>query len=86
LIRKIYEVDPLVCPKCNGQMRIRAFIEEQEVIKKILTHLGVYLARFKTPPRAPPKKFRLNYSYSQVPAFDDSLHADPEYSVDAYLS
>ena len=22
LIRKIYEVDPLICPKCNGQMRI----------------------------------------------------------------
>ena len=41
LIRKIYEVDPLVCPKCNGHMRIRAFIEEQEIIKKILTHLGL---------------------------------------------
>jgi hypothetical protein len=22
LIRKIYEVDPLVCPRCNGQMPI----------------------------------------------------------------
>jgi len=22
LIQKIYEVDPLACPKCNGQMRI----------------------------------------------------------------
>ena len=48
--------------------------------------ISFYLARSKAPPRAPPKKFRLNYSYSQVPAFDDSLHADPEYSVDAYLS
>ncbi len=25
LIRKIYEVDPLACPKCNGQMRITGF-------------------------------------------------------------
>ena len=25
LIKKIYEVDPLTCPKCGGQMRIIAF-------------------------------------------------------------
>ena len=26
LIQKIYEVDPLVCPKCKGNMRIISFI------------------------------------------------------------
>jgi hypothetical protein len=57
-----------------------------EVIKKILTHLGVYLVIFKAPPRAPPKGLRLDYSSSQLPAVDDSLHADLEYSVDTYLS
>jgi hypothetical protein len=36
-------------------MRITAFIEEQEVIKKILTHLGIYLAGSEAPPRAQPK-------------------------------
>jgi len=36
LIQKIYEVDPLTCPKCQGRMRIIAFIEDPEVIKKIL--------------------------------------------------
>ena len=25
LIKKIYEVDPLICPKCGGNMRIIAF-------------------------------------------------------------
>ena len=29
LIKKIYEVDPLICPKCGGQMRIIAFIEDR---------------------------------------------------------
>lgn len=29
LIQKIYEVDPLTCPKCQGQMRIISFIEDQ---------------------------------------------------------
>lgn len=38
LIQKIYEVDPLVCPKCSGAMRVIAFIEDPDVIKKILKH------------------------------------------------
>ena len=36
LIQKVYEVDPLLCPKCQGQMKIISFIEEQAVIKQIL--------------------------------------------------
>jgi hypothetical protein len=28
LIQKIYEADPLVCPKCQGSMRIISFIED----------------------------------------------------------
>ena len=36
LIQKIYEVDPLTCPKCQGPMRIISIIEDQEVIDKIL--------------------------------------------------
>jgi len=41
LIKKIYEVDPLVCPKCKGQMRIIAFIEDYKIVKKILDYLGI---------------------------------------------
>jgi len=36
LIQKIYEVDPLTCPKCQGSMRVIAFIEHEDIIKKIL--------------------------------------------------
>ena len=32
LIQKIYEVDPLNCPKCQGQIRIISFIEELGII------------------------------------------------------
>jgi hypothetical protein len=27
MIRKIYEIDPLLCPRCGGQIRITAFIK-----------------------------------------------------------
>ena len=67
LVRKISAVDPLVCPKCTGQMRIIAFIENQEIIRKILTHLGLYLVRSRPPPRATPKDFWLDSPYSQSP-------------------
>ena len=50
LIQKIYEVDPLVCPKCKGTMRIISFIEDPSVIREILTHLGLWLVRSRPPP------------------------------------
>lgn len=44
LIQKVYEVDPLLCAKCGGTMKIVAFIEppQEEVIEKILKHCGLW--------------------------------------------
>ena len=39
LLRQIYEVDPLVCPRCAAPMRIVACITQAAVIDQILTHL-----------------------------------------------
>ncbi len=47
LIQKIYEVDPLICPKCWGQMHIISFIEELDIIEKILRHLGLWDIGFR---------------------------------------
>ena len=41
-MKKVYEADLLVCPRCKGTMRIIAFIDQPEVIEKILTHLGLW--------------------------------------------
>jgi hypothetical protein len=67
LIKKIYEVDPLICPKCKGQMRIIAFIEDYRVIRKILDYLGIY--EFKRD-RPPPKRF------AAADSFDDYAQND----------
>ena len=53
LIRRVYEIDPLVCPRCRGVMRVVAFITESRVIRRILEHLGAS-ARRATQDRAPP--------------------------------
>ncbi len=39
LIKRIYEVDPLVCPSCGSEMKVIAFITEHDVVDKILRHL-----------------------------------------------
>lgn len=53
LIKRVYEVDPLVCSQCGGQMKVIAFIEppQGDVIEKILRHCGLW---HSSSPRAPP--------------------------------
>jgi hypothetical protein len=41
LIKKVWEADPLLCPKCQKEMRIVALIDERDVIERILRHLGL---------------------------------------------
>ncbi|MBI3600975.1 MAG: hypothetical protein HY097_10105, partial [Nitrospinae bacterium] len=50
LIRKIYEVDPLVCPKCGATMKIVSAIEDDITIHKILSHLELLYAPTRSPP------------------------------------
>jgi hypothetical protein len=54
LIKLVYEVDPLKCPKCGGEMRIVAFIEEKEVVEKILRHCDLWKDHKPHPPPKPP--------------------------------
>jgi hypothetical protein len=53
LIKCVFEVDPLKCPRCGGTMKVISFIEchQSDVIEKILKHCGLWI---ETPPRAPP--------------------------------
>lgn len=41
LIARIYEVFPLLCPMCGGQMRLIAFITEGMQIRRMQDHIGV---------------------------------------------
>jgi|WetSurMetagenome_2_1015567.scaffolds.fasta_scaffold991619_1 hypothetical protein len=62
----VYEVDPLKCPRCGGEMRIISFIEEETVIGKILRHCGLWKEpRIRPPPTALPvlKEPMLDYGF-----------------------
>ena len=86
LIQKIYEIDPLTCPKCSGKMKIISVIENEDVIKKILQHLGLWEKDARPPPKIEkPSKLMdpvIDYSDSQVPPSDEYLFYDVEYPVE----
>jgi hypothetical protein len=56
-------------------MRIIAFIEDQQVVKKILRHLDLWHVKRKPPPRAngPPAETIIIYDQSSAPRADDYL-------------
>ncbi len=68
-IKKVWEVDPLTCPKCTGEMRIISFIYKKTVIKKILTHLNIF--EEKKNQRAPPRSTPEYTEASEIVPYDD---------------
>ena len=51
LIRRVYEVDPLVCRRYGGKMRVVSFITEPGVIRRIVDHLRKRARVARPPPR-----------------------------------
>ena len=69
LIKRVYEIDPLSCPECGGQMKVVAFIEppQGDVIEKILRHCGLWCP---SSPRAPPAGDLHVHDPDRVPGTD----------------
>ena len=69
LIKMVY-ADPLICPACNGHMRIISFIRERSLIEQILRHLGL-LAELAAHIHSPPLSLPSEDSVIYEPFFDD---------------
>jgi hypothetical protein len=55
LLRRIFEVDPLRCPRCGDAMRVVGFITHPPVIDRIITHLRRPAPQARHA-RAPPRR------------------------------
>jgi hypothetical protein len=80
-------------------MKIISFIEDQKVIRDILTHLGLWLVRSRPPPKIhdPPIREYANAFGGDMlrkPAgsatcplneHSDTIYGDPEYTWDDYI-
>ena len=83
---KEIEVNPFLYPKCSSEMRVIAVIEDSDVIKKILKHLGVWDIKQKPSPvaNAPPIDVFPVYDEQPGSGTDDYI-VDPQYPAEAYF-
>ena len=78
LIARIYEVFPLLCPLCGGQMRIIAFITHSADIRHILDHIGAD----SEPPRISPARGPPLWEGCDAPV-DDGAQGEPDWDLAA---
>jgi ribosomal protein S27E len=50
MIRKVYEVDPMVCPEWGGLMKVIAFLTDYAVVDRIIGHLKLTFVAERPPP------------------------------------
>lgn len=91
LIARIYEVFPLLCPLCGGQMRIIAFITYSADIGQILEHIGAETEPPRiTPARGPPLwdgvDAQVGDGVDVAPDWDEAAQVAPDIDVDQRVS
>jgi hypothetical protein len=82
LIKHVWKVDPLVCPRCATRMKIVSFISSTQphVIEKILTHCGLADQPSRAPPPEPdPAPLRY---VSDLEFVDEPAPAEPVWTAD----
>ena len=67
-------------------MRILAFIENEEVIEKILKHLGLWELKVRPPPKMKVSSVTISIDDSDfhVPFSTPPHYPDPDYPMDSY--
>ena len=50
MIRKVYEVDPMLCPQCGATMKVIAFLTDYAVVDRIINHLKLTFVAERPPP------------------------------------
>ena len=91
LIARIYEVFPLLCPLCGGQMRLTAFITEGTQIRRILEHIGVdsqppHISPARGPPLWDDCDAQSDDGVHIEPDWDLAAQAAPDYEVDQRIN
>jgi hypothetical protein len=80
-LRRVFEIEPLLCPSCAGKMVLVAIITDDRELIRLLAHLGLPTEFPKTKPaRGPPALYRGQDSQldSAIDAWDgrDQTSAD----------
>ena len=71
-MKRVFSLDVLACPHCQGRLEVIAFISQATIARRILDHLGLdskgpTIARA----RAPPELFDPGTDYLVDPVYSD---------------
>ncbi len=77
-----YEIFPLVCTRCGGEVEIISFITEAPTVRAILTRIGEPSEAPPISPRRGPPEWEM----LDQPAEFDPVHPEPEYDFDQSVS
>ena len=81
LLARIYEVFPLICPKCQQEMQIIAFIRDPESIRSILECIGEPVIPPQLKPSRGPPEFDDFDQTNQCDAFNQSSEFEFDQSI-----
>ena len=62
LIKRVYEIDPLLCPYCGAEMKVIAFITEHVTVAHILEHIRMPAQRPEPLAHSPPLQEELLFA------------------------
>jgi hypothetical protein len=60
-------VDPLICPECEGEMRIISFLTDWVVVDRIIKHLHLsFIAQRPPPPQEIQQNIELEITQADI--------------------
>ena len=69
LMRRVFLIDALTCPRCAGTRRLLTFLSDQAVIQKILRHLDLPAEPPELAPARPPPARCVRFTPHPCPGF-----------------
>lgn len=85
LLARIYEAFPLACPICHAPMRIIAFINDADSVRRILDHIGESAIPPKIAPARGPPLWESMADFGQAendPQWESPAQPEPEFEFD----
>lgn len=77
LLRRVFQIDILQCPRCQGRMKVLAAINDPGVAQKILRHLGLPIEGPRCAPARAPPELELDFDA------DAGFNADADFEAEA---
>ena len=82
LLARLYESTPLVCPICNADMRIVAFVTDSDSVRQILEYVGESADPPRISPARGPPAWEAEVEVESLSLYDPVVQPEPDFQFD----